>query len=164
MKTKTFFSLLVILIITSSFSAIAQKDNFSGKWNIDKEKTVLPDDQLFLASVSIEFRNDSLFSSRTYENSYGEQYPFDEIVTLDGKDCKITIYDMPRTTKATRSKADGSVNLESKTTFYGNYGEEDLLAKETWKVDKKGEVLTIEFTNTMSGTETKGTNFYQKVK
>jgi hypothetical protein len=164
MKTKTFLSFLVILFITSSFSALAQKDNFSGKWMLDKEKSVIADDQLFLASVTIQFKNDSLFTNRTYESGYGEQYPFEENLSLDGKDAKIYIYDMPRTSKATRSKEDGAVNLESKTTFNGNYGEEDLLAKEIWKVDKKGETLTIEFTNTMSGTETKGTNYYKKVK
>ncbi|HUX58450.1 MAG TPA: hypothetical protein VMV77_15875 [Bacteroidales bacterium] len=164
MKTKTIFSFLVLLMVTSSFSALAQKENFSGKWNLDKEKTVLADDQLFLSAVTIQIKNDSLLSSRIYENSYGEQYPFDENLPLNGTDCKIVIYDMPRTTKASRSKEDGSVNIESKTTFNGNYGEEDLLAKETWKVDKTGKTLTIDFTNNMSDVETKGTNFYNKVK
>ena len=164
MKTKTIFSFLVLIMVTSSFSALAQKENFSGKWKLDKEKTVIADDQLFLSTVTIQIKNDSLLSNRIYENSYGEQYPFDENLALNGTDCKIVIYDMPRTSKASRSKEDGSVNIESKTTFNGNYGEEDLLAKETWKVDKKGEVLTIEFVNNMSGVETKGTNYYNKVK
>jgi len=72
---------------------------------------------------------------------------------------------MPRTTKAIRSKTDGSLIIESTTTFYGNSGEEvNLTAKETWKVDNEGKMLTIDFVNTMSDFETKGINYYNRVK
>ncbi len=71
---------------------------------------------------------------------------------------------MPRTTKASRSNTDGSLVIESVTTFYGNNGEENMTANETWKVDAEGKILTVEFTNKMSGNETVGTNIYDKVK
>jgi hypothetical protein len=39
-----------------------------------------------------------------------------------------------------------------------------LTAKEIWKVDNEGKVLTIDFTNKMSGNETTGTNICNKVE
>jgi hypothetical protein len=164
MKTKSIFTLLILLTFSCSFSAVAQNFNFSGEWKLDREKTIMANDQLFLSMVTIQLNKDSLLTTRVYENGYGEQYPFDENLSLDGKDCKINIYDMPRSSKASRSASDGSILVESKTTFYGNNGEEDMIANETWKVDKAGNMLTIDFTNKMSGSEFTGTNYYNKVK
>jgi hypothetical protein len=54
--------------------------------------------------------------------------------------------------------------IASTTTFSGNNGQEDMIAKETWKIDKEGKTLTLEFTNKMSGKEITGTYYYNKVK
>jgi len=164
MKTKTIFIFLILLITTSSYSALGQKGDFSGEWKLNKEKTVLADNQLFLSRVVIELKSDSLLTVRVYENGNGEEYPFEENLSLDGKECKIVIYEMPRTTKATRSNTDGSLIIESTTTFQGENGAENLTAKETWNVDNEGTTLTIAFINKMSGGETTGTNYYNKVK
>jgi len=164
MKTKPLFTFLILLIITSSLSAFGQKKGFDGEWKLNREKTVLADNQLFLSKVTIQLKSDSLLTTRVYENSNGEEYPFEEKLSLDGKDSKITIYDMPRTTKASKSNTDGSLVIESKTTFQGNNGEDNLIAKETWKVDSEATTLTIDFTNKMSAGETTGTNYYNKIK
>jgi len=163
MKTKTTFLFLIVLIISSAFSASGQKLNFSGAWKLDKAKTVLADSRLFLSKITIQMKSDTLLTTRTYENENGEEYPFDENLSLNGKDCKIFIYDMPRTTKASLA-ADGSIVVESLTTFYTDNGDENLTAKETWKVDAEGKTLTIAFTNKMSAGESSGTNYYTKVK
>jgi len=163
MKTKPIFTLLILLTFSFSFSAVAQNSNFSGEWKLDREKTTMANDQLFLSMVTVQLKKDSLLTTRVYSNGY-EEYPFVENLSLDGKDCKINIYDMPRSSKASRSASDGSILIESKTTFYGNNGEEDMIANETWKVDKAGNMLTIDFTNKMSGSEFTGTNYYNKVK
>jgi hypothetical protein len=63
-----------------------------------------------------------------------------------------------------RSDANGPIMVESATTFNGNNGQEDMVAKETWKVEKEGQMLTLEFTNKMSGNEITGTYYYDKVK
>jgi hypothetical protein len=77
-----------------------------------------------------------MLTTRVYENGNGEEYPFQENLSLDGKDCKIVIFEMPRTSKATCSDADGSIAITSATTFTGNYGEEDMTAIESWKIDR----------------------------
>ena len=164
MKTKTIFIFLTLLFIACSFSASGQSANFSGNWALNREKTVLADNQIFPSKVSIKLKSDSLLTTRVYENMNGEEYPFEENLSLDGKECKIIIYNMPRTTKASRSNTDGSLIIESTTTFNGNNGEENIITKETWKVDNEGKTLTIEFTNKISGNESAGTNYYNKLK
>jgi hypothetical protein len=161
MKTRKFFSLLILLVFVPAFAASAQKANFSGEWKINKEKLTAVDNQLILSKITIQLKADSLLTTRVYENGMGEEYPFDENLTLDGKESKIVIYDMPRTSKAALA-SDGSITIASATTFYGNNGQEDMVAKETWKIDKEGKILTLEFSNTMSGTESTGTYFYDK--
>jgi hypothetical protein len=155
---------LSMLFFLSSLTIYAQKTDFSGEWKLNKEKTVLADNQLYLSSVTIQQKSDSLLTKRVYENGNGEEYPFNENLSLDGKDCKIVIFDMPRTSTATISDADKSLIISSTTTFSGNSGPEDMIAKETWKVDNEGQLLTLVFSNKMSGNETTGTYFYNKVK
>lgn len=164
MKTRTIVTLLVMLFILTSFNVFAQKADFSGEWKLNKEKSVLADGQLFLSKITIQLKSDSLLTTRVYENPNGEEYPFDENLSLDGKECKIDIYNMPRASKATRSDADGSIMIASTTTFNGGNGQEDMTAKETWKLENEGQVLTLEFTNKMSENESTGKYFYNKIK
>jgi len=162
MKTKTITGLVILLVFLTSLAVTAQNPDFSGEWKLNREKTALTDNSLFLAGITIKVKADSLFTSRVYENSNGEQYPFDENVTLDGKEGKITIYDMPRVTKATGVNSDGSIIVESKTTFYNNGSEDNLVAKEIWKIADG--LLTIEYNNTMSAGAGTGTLYFTKVK
>jgi hypothetical protein len=164
MKTKSILTILFLAIFLPSFNMIAQKPDISGEWKLNKEKTVLADNQLFLSRITIQLKSDSLLTTRVYENGNGEEYPFDENLSLDGKECKLVIYEMPRTSIATRSDTDGSIKIESKTTFNGSNGEEDMTAKESWKLESDGQMLTLEFTNKMSGNESTGTYYYSRAK
>jgi hypothetical protein len=164
MKTKTTISFLFLLLFVTSFTTFAQKADFSGAWTLNREKTVLAENQLFLSKITVQLKPDSLMTNRVYENGSGEEYPFDENLSLDGKDCKIVIFEMPRTSKASKSAVDESLILESITIFNGQYGADSLISKETWKLDLTNKNLIIDFTNKMSGNEIKGTNIYEKVK
>ena len=164
MKTKKNFIALSMLFFLTGLTIYAQKSDFSGEWKLNKEKSVLADNQLFLSSITIQLRSDSLLTTRVYENGNGEQYPFQENISLDGKDCKIVIFDMPRTSTATVSNADKSIMIASTTTINGDNGPVDMNAKETWKVDSEGKMLTLDFTNKMSENETIGKYYYDKVK
>lgn len=164
MKTKSILTFISLLILLTSISTFAQKGDFSGEWKLNKEKSALTDTQLFLSRITIQLKSDSLLTTRVYENGNGEEYPFEENLTLDGKECKIAIYEMPRTSKASRSDTNGTIMIESTTTFNGNNGQEDMTAKEAWKVENEGQILTLSFTNKMSGNEITGTYYYDKVK
>jgi len=161
MKTRLILIATVLVFIVSSLAVSAQNGNFSGEWKLNTEKTVLPSDQLYLLKITIKIDDNKLLTTRTYSNSNGEEYPFEENLTLDGKECKITIYEMPRVSKATKG-ADGSLVIESHTTFNANGSEEQLVANEVWKLDK--DTLIIDVTNKMMGNEIKGVTYYNKVK
>jgi hypothetical protein len=162
MKKQTIFVSLLLLLLVCVFNASAQNADITGEWKINREKSVITDNQLLLSKITFQLKSDSLFTTRVYESGDGQEYPFDEKISLDGKENKLVIYDMPRTSTATNSN--GSYVIASTTTFNGNNGAEDMVAKETWKLDNDGKFLTLDFTNTMSGNETTGTYFYEKAK
>lgn len=164
MKTKAILTIISLVLFLPAFNGIAQKTDFSGEWKLNREKSEITGNSLFLSKITMTLKGDSLLTTRVYENGNGQEYPFDEKLSLDGKECKIVIYDMPRTSTATRSKSDGAVSIMSTTTFNGNSGMEDLVTKETWKPGDDGKILTMEFTNKMSGNETSGKYLYEKVK
>jgi hypothetical protein len=162
MKTRTLLSLITLFIFLPAFTITAQKADISGEWKLNKEKSQVAEN-LFLSKITLKLKPDSLLTTRVYENQNGEEYSFDEKLSLDNKECKTVIYDMPRTSAATRSNADGSISIASTTTFNGNGGMEDMVAKEAWKLGEDGN-LTLDFTNKMSGNELTGKYIYEKVK
>jgi len=164
MKTKTTFCLMIFMIFISASPIRSQTSPFSGDWKLNREKTNLQGSQLFLSKIKAELKSDSLLTTRTYENGNGEEYPFVENLSLDGKDSKIIIYEMPRTSKASFSQGDGTINLESTTVFTGNNGEDNFKAKETWKIEDGGNILSIAFTASSSAGSTTGTQYFDKVK
>jgi hypothetical protein len=156
MKRATFLISVVILSITCTLTSSGQKSDLAGKWKIDRQKSVLPDDLPALTGITINVKGDSLLTERVYETGDGQLYPFKENISLDGKECKMIIYEMPRKTRATWSDPDNSVNLESTITYYGSSGQEDFVFKEIWKADKKNNTLTISFVNKTSMGESAG--------
>jgi len=164
MKTKTNILIIFFLLLLPLSFINAQNPDLSGEWKLNKEKSTVADAQLFLSKITIQVKSDSLFTTRVYENGNGEEYPFEENLSLDGKDCKIVIYEIPRTSKATRSATDGSIMIASSTTFNNGNGPEDMTANETWKMDNDGHFLTLTFTNKMSGNEMTGTYYFEKAK
>jgi hypothetical protein len=155
MKTKSFIPVIGLLFIC--MSAFGQ--NIDGNWKINPAKSAVPSDQLYLAKINFQVKGDSLLTTRVYQSPDGQEYPFEEKLTLDGKEHKIYIYDMPRSSKATKAEG-GTITIESKTTFQGNGGEDNLVTKESWKMD--GTTLVQNFTTQMSGQEFKGTFYYVK--
>ena len=163
MKKFKFFILLSACAILSTITVLSQKRDFSGSWKIDALKSTMPD-YLTLARINIEIKGDSLLTERVYQGGDGQEYAFHENITPDGKLSSIIIYDMPRKSKAIWSEQDGSLLLESTTTFNGQYGPEDLISRETWKIDKDNNTLIINFKNKMSSGEFEGVLVFNKVK
>lgn len=159
------FTKYVIVLIFALLVAITiGKDNadFSGDWVLDKELSKMPEGRIQICKITIKQDGDKLATSRTYENDYGEEYPFSEDLTLGGDPLEHFIYDMPRKAEAKWSKDKKNIIFESTTTFYGDSGEVDMLAKENWSLDKKAKTLAIEFTSTSSLGEQKGKAVFKK--
>lgn len=164
MKTKILAVLSVVFFFFSFIPASGQSPIFSGEWKLNKEKSTGQNNQLFLSKMTILQKNDSIFTNRVYENGYGEAYPFQENLSLNGAESKITIYDMPRKAKASLTENNKSIAFESITTFYGNGGADDLKTKETWSVENEGKMLKIDYSTSYSGGTSDGTLYFDKVK
>jgi hypothetical protein len=164
MKTMSTLVLAMFIVIFSTTNAIGQSSPFTGEWKLNRTKTVLQSNRLFLSQIKISLKSDSLLTTRVYQSDSGEEYPFVENLSLDGKECKIIIYDMPRTSKALFSAKAGLINVESTTTFYGDNGEDNLKVKETWKVEEKGNMLNFMTSGTSSAGSSSDTLYFDRVK
>ena len=163
MNKKNLLLTAVFLMLSVSLFAAKKKVNFSGKWVLDKEKTEIAENSIFLVEISIKQVGDSLFTVRGYENDYdGGFYPFDEDLTLDGKEYEIFIYDMPRTTSAKWSKKGKSIIINSKMTVYGDAGDFDMLSEETLTLEEKGTLLIINLKTTAGEEESEVILYFNK--
>lgn len=159
MKTRSLILLAALFVLATPAAVKAQSADFNGNWKLNTEKSQVPSDQLYLLKLTIKVDGNNLVTTRTYSDPNGQEYPFEENLTLDGKECKISVYDMPRTSKATK-EADGTIKVLSVTTFYANGGEENLTADETWKLQEG--MLVMEVTNKMMGNELKSVSYYSR--
>jgi hypothetical protein len=162
MKKITLIITLIAFAIASALPVAGQKTDFNGTWKLDRTKSTLAENSPTLVRIDVTIKGDSLLTERYYDTGDGQEYPFTENVTLDGKEYNITIYDMPRKTKASWSEQDGAVNLESTTTFNGDAGSENFVSKETWKADIANKILTINFKNNISAGEVTGVFLFNK--
>jgi hypothetical protein len=164
MKRVLFYVFLMAIAIVISNQASGQKDDFSGTWKLDMTKSTLAEYTPILVRIDVKISGDSLLTERYYDTGDGQEYPFTENLTLDGKEYNITIYDMPRKSKASWSDQDNSVLVESTTTFNGDSGSEDFISVETWKADKVNKTLAINFKNNVSGGEAEGVFLFNKTE
>src|SRR5512140_620647 len=119
MKKITFFLILIAFTFASSITVIAQKSDLSGIWKLDRTKSTVSEYFPTLLKINVLVKGDSLLTERTYDTGDGQEYPFTENVPLNGKESAITIYDMPRKSKALWAETEGVLNLESTTTASG---------------------------------------------
>jgi len=158
MKRTLLIALLMVLTIFSAYNLSAQKADFNGDWKLDMTKSTLPEYTPILTRIEVRISGDSLLTERYYNTGDGQEYPFNENLTLDSKEHNITIYDMPRKSKASWSEQDG-LTVESTTT--SNDG--DFVSKETWKADVTAKTLTISFKNSMAGNVADGVFILNRV-
>lgn len=162
MKKTKFIILLIAVAFISTIQMTAQIADFNGTWKIDRTKSTLVEYTPVLTRIDIKVNGDSLLTERHYETGDGQEYPFTENMTLDGKEYNITIYNMPRKTKASWSEQDGILIVESTTTFTGDSGTADFISKESWKVDKTSGTFTISCKNKMGESDSEGAFIFNK--
>jgi hypothetical protein len=160
---KTLILMLALCLCIAVNPVLAKgKIDLSGDWMLDRDKTESVGNQIFLAAIAVVQKQDSLLTVRTYENEYGEQYPFDEPLTLDGREHKITVYDMPRTTKAMWAEDGNSIVIISTTVYYGDSGTVEFHVSEKWYLAEEGALLCNEFTSKWGEQEQTRTFFFRK--
>ncbi len=153
------FSLVVLIF---SDSAAGQKADFTGTWKLDMTKMPVTGNFPVLTRINIIIKEDSLLTERFYNTGDGQEYPFVEKLTLDGKEHMITVYEMPRKSMASWKEKDVILIHQSTTTAYGSNGPVDFKSTETWTVDNVNNILTISFRNTSNEGELTGAFIFNK--
>ena len=164
MRKITLLVLMVVFAMGFTFELSAQKTGFNGKWKFDPGKSIVPEYTPVLMRIEVTVKGDSLLTERYYDTGDGQIYPFTENLTLDGKEYKVTIYEMPRKSKASWSETEGAIIMESTTTINDYSGPLDFISKETWKADAKNKTLVISFKNSMGGNGSEGQFFLTKIE
>lgn len=154
---------LASILLLTALPAFGQKADFTGNWLLDKTKSIVITDQPTMIKLEVRMTADSLLTLRVYDRGDNQEFPFNENLGLDSKDCSIVIFNMPRKSKVGFTESDGSLAIESTTTFSTDSGPADFKTKEVWKLDKEKKILTIEFKNNMMGNDTNGSWIYGKV-
>jgi len=164
MSKQSLLSLLAVALLLTGTVVAEDKPDFSGDWVLDREATDLAGSNLFLAKITIVQTGDSLLTVRTYENRDGEQYPFNEKLTLDGKEYKIIIYDMPRTTAAMWSEEGIELLINSSVVYWTDNGEEQMDIAEVFMLEDKGARLKIDSSSKTPSNEYKALHIYKKIE
>jgi len=153
---------LSLLVLIVPDSAAGQKADFTGKWKLDMSKVPLTGNFPILNQININIEGDSLLTERFYNTGDGQEYPFEENLTLDGKEYTMTVYEMPRKSVVNWLEKEVSIIHESTTTANGSNGPMDFKSTETWKVDNVNNVLTISFKNISYAGEMTGDFVFNK--
>lgn len=155
-------TILTVLAFLFSVNVSGQKADFSGTWKIDRSKIPATGNFPVLVQININIKGDSLLTERIYDTGDGQVYPFKENLTLDGKEAAITVYEMPRKSKATWKEKDVILIHEATTTANGSNGPVDFKSTETWSVDNVKNILTISFSNNSMAGESTGSFIFNK--
>jgi hypothetical protein len=154
--------ILSLMVIIFSDSAMGQKADFTGTWKIDNTKIPVTGNFPVLIRININIKGDSLLTERIYNTGDGREYPFNENLTLDGKEYLMTVYEMPRKSVASWKEKDVILVHQSTTTANGSNGPVDFKSTETWTVDSVNHILTISFRNTSYEGELTGAFIFNK--
>jgi hypothetical protein len=154
------FASLLVIMFPAFLSG--QKADFTGTWKLDMSKIPVTGNFPVLIKITISIKGDSLLTERFYNTGDGQEYPFNENLTLDGKENTITVYDMPRKSKATWKEKDIVLIHEATTTANGSDGPVDFKSTETWTVDSVNNILTISFSNYSREVESTGAFIFNK--
>lgn len=122
----------VMLIVTVSLPAAQKKPDFSGRWELDAEKSQLRPTKWTSLAMVIEHQEPKLKINMILKYPQGPDYTYQIPLTTDGNAASV---DMGKNARAYRANWVGA-NLVIKWN-------EDGERKETWSLAQDGRTLTI---------------------
>lgn len=166
MRMNTLFFVIVSLLISIVTFAEDKKVNFSGEWSLNQEKSQLGEGRRWrvVTKLSVTQKGNDLTIKRTSQGRNREERVTEEVLTLDGKECKSTYRDFPRTSVAKWSKDGKTLTITSKMIFERDGNEFEVNTTEIWSLKEDGKTLSIDSTSKSPRGERKRTTIYNKVK
>ena len=130
------------------------KIDFSGNWIFNEENSVL--DNMGVSSLPYKLKiiqkENVLAIQKAYVLEYTDDMVTDENMTLDGKESMSEMQDSPKTMKATWSHDCDTLIIESKVILKRGGQTYNVVAKESWSLQKHGTALSIkQYSNSFRG-------------
>jgi hypothetical protein len=135
------FSRVFVLIFLAAFcnSAISQKVNFSGIWQVDSQKSNFG---RFVVPVTLKIvqTTDTISIGKTYHRGPGDTLSFTYKLSLDGK----TMTDTRGTAKSSQSIKWSGQSLVETSIFHDDTNNSTYQATETWTLSPDSKTLTVD--------------------
>jgi hypothetical protein len=156
---KTTKSILIVMLITTfSVASYAQTKNFSGKWNLNKEKSDFGNMSPNSAPIQIEIAQDKkqVWVERKQLYPSGDSTVYTEKMTFNGKPSETSIKAGLTKIATIKWPDDKSKLLDEATYFNGQK------SKGSWVLSNEGKTLTLPRETTVDGQTVQTTYVYQK--
>ena len=158
---------IILVLFLGSFTAATAGDlNFSGEWQLNKDKSTLGQgrrgSRMATTKMIIDHKQ-NLKIERHSVNRDGDEVITEELLTLDGKECKNKTNRGETVAKAKLSDDGKTLQIESTITFQGRNGEFQMDSDQTWSLEENGNVLIIDQTMTTPRGERTRKFYYEKV-
>lgn len=142
-------AMFLVFAASEGFPQAAGKPDFSGTWNINKEKSNLGESggRFTPAKLVVKQAGDSMSIDRIFKVEYEDDRVFNEKLTLDGKECASVIMEtIPRTSTANWSADGNSLTIASTVVFERDGNKFEWKTVEIWTL-KEG-ALNLDNTST----------------
>jgi len=155
---KQIFYLLVFSLI--SFSSTAKVTDFSGTWNLNKDKSTL-NEQFSLAPSQLVLSQDKeIIAVERHSNFQGQEYTITDKFTLDGKECINNGWMETKKKSTTSWSADEkSLTIHSKIPMQDS-GE--MTIAETFQMDENTLKIVVSVSSSLG--DVKETYLFEKQK
>jgi len=158
----TIFLTALLFIPFGSFT-IAQDTDFSGEWILNESESEMGEGmRRVIKAIKVTQEGNNLELERTRAGRDGQEMTSTEKLTLDGETSENSQGNRSTESSVAWAEDGKSITISSKSTFNRQGETFEMTSTEIWTLDKKGKVLTIEYTGTTPRGERKATLVYDK--
>lgn len=144
MRFRVFLITGLLAVSTAGLQA-GDRCDYSGGWTLNEEKSELNDmgTQFLPLEVAIRQEGNDFTITKIFEGQYGDEMHIEEILTLDGKECKSEFWNSPRVTTAAFSQDGKALTVSSKIAFNRDGAESIMTVNEILTLSEDGKILKI---------------------
>lgn len=138
-----------------SAAAIIHAVNFSGEWNLNKEKSTFGEygENIAPKKITINGADNSITIERLSPNFEGEDYTTKETLTFDGKESESVLFASNKKKSTAKWSADGQSLLVNSIINFDVQGQmTEIKVEEVWKLTPEGQLSLQSTSNSSFGT------------
>lgn len=149
---KTLPAFLVALVLLFSFTSLPDKADFSGEWNLNKDKSDLGQFADFATRViKADQKADNISIARTANSFDGSEVTSTEMLPFDGKETESTVFGNSKKKTTAKWSDDGQTLTMTYTIMLDFNGQtNEVKGVETWTLGDGGKTLVSQVNNSSS--------------